>query len=88
MEGLCRKANQKLHASARKSRYMSKNETKILISFITSEFQLLPLVFVASRQKIQVHEKALQITHEDGACSFEILQRKYNSLTIDERNIR
>ena len=53
IDKLCKKANQKLHALARVSSYMSCRQKKILMNaFITSQFGYCPLIWMCHSKKI------------------------------------
>ena len=72
---LCSKANQKLSALARVSKYMTLQKRRLLMSsYITSQFNYCPLVWKIHNKKLnkkinKIHEKALRIVYGDHKTS-------------------
>ena len=91
---LCKKANRKLHALSRVSKYMTLNKRRILMkSFIISQFNYCPLIWMIFKRgfnnKINhIHERALRIVYNDYSSSFEDLLNKDKSVTIHQRNLQ
>ena len=90
---LCRKANQKLHALTRISKYMSfEKKRSVMKAFITSQFNYCPLIWMCHNRTLnnkinRIHEKALRITYDDTSSSFEELLNRDKSVTIHTKNI-
>ena len=67
----CSKANQKLHALTRVSKYTSLQKCHILMkSFITSQLNYSPIVWMCHRRSLNnkvnhIHERALCIVYQD-----------------------
>ena len=91
---LCSKANQKLSALARVSKYMTLPKRRLLMSsYITSHFNYCPLVWMIHNRKLnkkisKVHERALRIVHGDHKTSFLELLNIDKSVTIHQRNLQ
>ena len=91
---LCKKGNQKLHALARISKYLSKDKLKILMrSFITSQFNYCPLTWMFHNRTLnnkinKLHERALRLVYKDTSLSFQELLNLDDSVTIHHRNIQ
>ena len=68
---LCKKGNQKLHALARISKYLSKEKLRILMkTFIETQFNYCPLMWMFHNRTInnkinRLHERALRIVYKD-----------------------
>ena len=91
---LCKKGNQKLHALARVSRFLSKDKLRILMkTFIESQFNYCPLVWMFHNRTInnkinRLHERALRIVYEDDKLSFQELLDKDDAVKIHDRNLQ
>ena len=91
---LCRKANQKLHALARISKYLNEDKLKILMkTFVQSQFNYCPLVWRFHNSTLnnkinKLHERALRIVYRDEYSSFQELLNRDNSITIHQRNLQ
>ena len=85
------KANQKLHALTRLSKYMSLQKRHILIkSFITSQFNNCPIVWMCHSRSLNnkvnhIHERALRVIYQDFQSSFSALLVRNNSFTIHQK---
>ena len=94
VEGLCKKASQKVSALARISSLMRFEQTKCIVNlFITSHFSYCPLVWMFHSRRLNnrinhIHERALRIIYQDYNSSFKELLRKDSSLTIHQRNLK
>ena len=81
VEGLCKKASQKVCAVARISSLMRFEQRKCIVNlFITSHFSYYPLVWMFHSRRTNncidhIHERALKIIYQDYS-SFEELLRK------------
>ena len=90
---LCKKANQKLHALARMSNFISSSKLITLMkSFVISQFSYCPLVWMFHSKHMNnrinhLHERALRIAYNDYLSSFQSLLEKDKSVTIHYRNI-
>ena len=91
---LCSKANQKLSALARVSKYMTLPKRRLLISsYITSQFNYCPLVWMIHNRKLnkkinKVHERALRIAYGDHKTGFSELLNIDKFVTIYQRNLQ
>ena len=91
---ICKKANQKLHALARVSNYMSFFQRRIIMdAFISSHFNYCSLVWMCHSRALnnqinRIHHRALSIVYRDYTSSFESLLEKSNSVTIHIKNIQ
>ena len=94
VEGICKKASQKLHALGRVSKYMSFKQRRIIMkSFINSQFGYCPLVWMFHSRTLnhrinRIHERGLRIVYDDYNSTFDELLLKEGSVTIHERNIQ
>ena len=85
---LCKKANQKLHALARISKYLNEEKLNILMkTFIRSQFNYSPLVWMFHSRTLnnkinRLHERALRVVYKNENSSFQELVDKDNSITI------
>ena len=86
VEGLCKKASQKVSAVARISSLMRFEQRKRIVNlFITSHFSHYPLVWMFHSRRLNnridhIHERALKIIYQDYNSSFKELLRKDSSL--------
>ena len=75
---LCKKANCKLHALSRVSKYMTLNKRRILMElFIISKFNYYPLIWMIHNRGLNnkinhIHESALRIVYDDYSSTFRI----------------
>ena len=82
VEGLCKKASQKISAVARISSLMRFEQRKRIVNlFITSHFSHYPLVWMFHSRRLNnridhIHERALKIIYQDYNSSFKELLRK------------
>ena len=82
IEGLCKKASQKVSAVARISSLMRFEQRKRIVNlFITSHFSHYPLVWMFHSRRLNnridhIHERALKIIYQDYNSSFKELLRK------------
>ena len=73
---LCSKANQKLSALARVSKYMTLQKRRLLMSsYVTSQFNYCPLVRMIHNRELnqkihKIHERALRIIYSDHKTDF------------------
>ena len=88
---ICSKANQKLHALTRVSKYMSLQKCRILMKlFITSQFNYYIIVWMCQNRSLNnkvnhIHERALRIVYQDFQSSFSALLVKDNSFSIQQK---
>ena len=91
---LCRKANQKLHALARISKYIGPPKRRIIMkAFVTSQFNYCPLVWMCHSRTLNnkinyLHERALRIAYNDKVSTFQELLNQDKSVTIHIKNIQ
>ena len=94
INSLCKKANQKLHALARISNFMSLEKRKVIMkAFILSQFNYCPLIWMFHNRELNnkinnIHERALRITYKDKTTVFKDLLLKDNSVTIHHKNLQ
>ena len=87
VEGLCKKASQKVSAVARISSLMRFEQRKRIVNlFITSHFSHYPLVWMFHSRRLNnridhIHERALRTIYQDYNSSFKELLSKEDSLT-------
>ena len=73
---LCRKASQKLHALSRVASFMSFDKKRIILkTFITSQFNYCPLVWMCHSRGLNnrinnLHERTLRIVYQDKKSDF------------------
>ena len=91
---LCKKGNQKLHALARISKYMSKDKLRIIMrAFITSQFNYAPLTWMFHSRTLnnkinRLHERALRLVCDDENLTFKELLDRDDSMTVHHKNIQ
>ena len=91
---LCKKGNQKLHALARISKYLSKDKLKIIMkTFIYSQFNYCPLTWMFHSRTLnnkinKLHERALRLAYNNDSSSFQELLDLDNSMSIHHRNLQ
>ena len=91
---ILKKANQKLCALMRVSRFLNTDKLRILAkAFIESQFNYCPLVWMfhsrtANKKINKLHERTLRIVYKDKSLTYEQLLEKDNSFTIHERNLQ
>ena len=90
---LCKKGNQKLHALARISKYLSKDKLKIILkTFIISQYNYCPLTWMFHNKTLnneinKLHERALRLAYDDDNSSFQELLNLENPMTVHHRNL-
>ena len=91
---LCKKGNQKLHALARVSKYLSKDKLKLLMrAFINSQFNYCPLIWMFHNRTLnnkinKLHERALRLVYKNDDVTFQELLALDNSVTIHQKNLQ
>ena len=91
---LCKKGNQKLHALARISKYMSKDKLKLIMkAFIISQFNYAPLTWMFHSRTLnnkinRLHERSLRLVYNEDNLTFQELLDLDDSMTIHHRNIQ
>ena len=94
ISNICKKANQKLHALARVSKYMSQEKLRVLMkAFIESQFGYCPLIWIFCNRSMnhkinRLHERALRLIYKDDNLTFEELLCKDKSFSIHHRNLQ
>ena len=94
IDNLCKKANQKLHALARISKYMDKDKLRtIMKAFISSQFGYCPLVWMYHNRKLnnrinKIQERALRLVYNDNTSNLNELLEIDKSVTVHERNLQ
>ena len=90
----CKKAARKLHALSRVSKYMTLNNSHILMkSFMISQFNYRPLIWMMHNRSLNnkikhIHERALRIVYNDYSSTFEDFLNKDKSIAIHQRNLQ
>ena len=88
---ICKKANQKLHALARISKYLDTDKLKIIMkTFMESQFNYCPLVWMFHSRTLnnkinKLQERALKIVYKNRNLTFQELLNLDNSFTIHHR---
>ena len=91
---LLKKGNQKLHALARISKYLSQDKLKIIMNtFIQSQFNYCPLIWMFHCRTInnkinRLHERALRLVYKNDNFTFHELLQLDGSVTIHQRNLQ
>ena len=91
---LLRKGNQKLHALARISKYLSQDKLKLIMNtFIQSQFNYCPLIWMFHCRTInkkinKLHERALRLVYKNDKLTFHELLQLDGSVTIHQRNLQ
>ena len=88
---ILKKANNKLHALMRVSKYLTHEKLRLLLkTFIESQFNYCPLIWMCHRalnKKInKLHERALRLVYRDKSLTFEQMLDKDGSFSIHHRN--
>ena len=89
-----KKANQKFHALARVSKFMTQDKLKIVMkTFIMSQFNYCSLVWMFHSRTLntkinKLHERALRLVYKNDSLTFQDLLELDNSFTVHERNIQ
>ena len=85
---LCKKCNQKLHAFARISKYLTKDKLRILMNtFVKSQFNYCPLIWMFHNRTLnnkinKLHERPLRIVYRDENLTFQDLLEKDNTIGV------
>ena len=88
------KGNQKLHALARISKYLSQDKLKIIMkTFIQSQFNYCPLVWMFHSRTLnnkinKLQERALRLVYKKDNLTFAELLDLDNSVTVHQRNLQ
>ena len=91
---ICLKANRKLSALIRMSKFLSLDKRQIVFkAFVESQFQYCPLVWMFHSRTLnnrinRLHERALRTVYGDYESSFETLLDKDGSFLIHHQNIQ
>ena len=91
---LCKKGNQKLHALARCTKYMSTDKRPTLVKvFAISQFNYYPLVWMFHTKELNnrinsLHEKVLRLTYQNRNSPFDELLKLAKSVSIHHRNLQ
>ena len=89
---LCSKANEKISALPKVSKYIGINKRRILMkSHIFSQFNYCPLVWMWHSRRLnkkinRIQERTLQIVYRDYKSIFKELNNK--SITIHQKNLQ
>ena len=91
---LLKKGNQKLHALARISKYVSQDKLKLIMNtFIKSQFNYCPLLWMFHSRTLnnrinRLHERALRIVYKNEELSFEELLELAGDVTVHQKNLQ
>ena len=94
VSNLYKKGNQKLHALARISQYLTEDKLKIIMkTFITSQFNYAPLTWMFHNRTLnnkinKLHERALRIVYKNNELTFQEMLEKDNSVMIHHKNLQ
>ena len=85
--------SRKINGYERIASYMSLEKRIVMKTFIESQFNYFPLIWMFHSQTIdnkinRLHERALRIVYSDFKTSFAGLLMKGNSFSIHDRNIQ
>ena len=83
------RANKKLSALSRVSKYMGINKRCILMKYyIFSQFNYCLLFWMCHSRNNRIQERALRIVYRDYKSSFKELLQKDKSITIHQKNLQ
>ena len=91
---ILKKANSKLHALMRVSKYLNQNKLRLLLkSFIEAQFNYCPLIWMCHSRALntkinKLHERALRLVYKDKTLTFQQLLDLDGSFTIHQRNLQ
>ena len=91
---LVKKGNQKLHALARISKFLSEDKLKLIMrTFIESQFNYCPLLWMFHSREMnnkinKLHERALRVVYKNYDITFEQLLEKDKSVKIHDKNLQ
>ena len=91
---LLKRGNQKLHALARISKYVSQKKLKLIMNtFLKSQFNYCPLVWMFHSRTLnnkinKLHERALRLVYKDDELSFEELLELSNDVSVHQKNLQ
>ena len=94
INGILKKANDKLNALLRVSKFMSQTKLRILLkTFIESQFNYCPLVWMFHSRALdtkinKLHERALRAVYKNKFLTFQQLLEIDKSFTFHERNLQ
>ena len=94
VDKICKKANDKLHALARITKFLSSDKLRILMkTFIKSQFNYCPLTWMFHSRQLndkinKLHERALRIAHKNPNLTFRQLLDLDKSHCIHHRNLQ
>ena len=94
VEGICKKASQKVKAFSRIAGFLQKDKANILYkTFIKSAFNYCPLIWMfcgkTSNNRInRLHKRALRVLHGDYTSTFEELLARSEEITIHCSNLQ
>ena len=94
IKSLCSKANKKLSALSRVSKYMVINKRPILMkSYILLQFNYCPVVWMCHSRSLnnkinRIQERALRIVYKNYKSGFKELLQKDKSITIHLKNLQ
>ena len=94
VKNLLKKGNQKFHALARISKYLSQDKLKLIMrTFIQSQFNYCPLVWMFHNRTLnnrinRLHERTLRLVYRNDELSFQELLELDKSVTVHQRNVQ
>ncbi len=94
VSNLIKKGNQKFHALARISKYLSQDKLKLLMkTFVKSQFNYCPLVWMFHNRTLNnkinnLHQRALRLVYKNENLTFNQLLELDDSVTIHQKNLQ
>ena len=91
---LNKQANQKLHALARISNYLTEEKRKMIMkAFVHSQFNYCPMVWMFHNRSLNkkinnIHNRALKIAYKTEHLNFEELLEKDDAVTVHQKNLQ
>ena len=93
MNGICKKANQKLHVFGRLRPYLGNDKSKLLLNVVAlSNFSYCLLIRLfssktANNEIYRTHKRALKILYRDYESKFKELLERDNTKTTNTKNL-
>ena len=94
IRSMLKKGNQKLHALARISKYVSRKKMKLIVeTFIKSQFNYCPLLWMFHSRHLnkrinKLHKRALRLLYKNDTLEFQELLDLHGDVTIHQKNLQ